>query len=63
MHFHRRRRRCRPDAKVKPPYPVWYSGATFIDYDRDRPSGSVRRDIHDYDMPRNSKTWREPELN
>ena len=21
--------------KVEPPYPVWYSGATFVDYDRD----------------------------
>ncbi len=49
--------------KVQPYYPYWYSGATFIDYDRDGHLDLFVATYTDYDMRRTPKPGANPNCN
>ena len=49
--------------KVKPEYPHWYSGATFIDYDRDGHLDLFIATYTDYDLRRVPKPGANPNCN
>ena len=49
--------------KVKPEYPLWYSGATFIDYDRDGHLDLFVATYTDYDLRRVPKPGDNPNCN
>lgn len=49
--------------KVKPPYPLWYSGATFIDYDRDGHLDLFIATYTDYDIRAIPKPGANPNCN
>jgi hypothetical protein len=50
-------------AKAKPEYPYWYSGATFIDYDRDGLLDLFVATYTDYDLRRVPKPGANPNCN
>ena len=60
-HLHRCREGSGPDSE-KPDYPTWYSGATFIDYDRDGHLDLFVATYTDYDLRRTPKPGAEPNL-
>ena len=49
--------------KVKPAYPIWYSGATFIDYDRDGHLDLFIATYADYDVRKVPKPGANPNCN
>ena len=49
--------------KVKPAYPTWYSGATFVDYDRDGKLDLFVATYTDYDLRRVPKPGANPNCN
>lgn len=49
--------------KVAPPYPYWYSGATFVDYDRDGHLDLFVATYTDYDIRRVPKPGANPNCN
>jgi hypothetical protein len=49
--------------KEKPPYPTWYSGATFLDYDRDGRLDLFVATYTDYDLRRTPKPCAKPNCN
>ena len=49
--------------KIKPAYPIWYSGATFIDYDRDGHLDLFVSTYADYDIRKVPKPGANPNCN
>ena len=49
--------------RVKPAYPTWYSGATFVDYDRDGKLDLFVATYTDYDLRRVPKPGANPNCN
>ncbi len=49
--------------KVKPAYPTWYSGATFVDYDRDGKLDLFVASYTDYDLAKIPKPGANPNCN